>query len=150
MIEICSPQKFYRTLIYRGMPPNANYFATENFRWKELLINQTEMPLYSVLKNLFKIAIVLQNYRNLLLDNSPIIITSGWRSEKYNKKIGGAKNSYHIQGMALDFVCTKLKPEEVQKILNPIHKGGMEFAPTWTHIDIRNERTRFDSKGRIV
>ena len=32
----------------------------------------------------------------------PIYISSGYRSAALNKKIGGAKNSYHIYGMAFD------------------------------------------------
>jgi len=28
-------------------------------------------------------------------------------------------------------------------MLDPVHKGGLEFAPTWTHIDIRGEKVRF-------
>ncbi len=150
MAEICSPEILYIKLVSNGFPINSNLLATKNFRWKELLINQTEVPSLAVITNLFKTACLLQKYRDLILEKSPIIITSGWRSEKYNKKIGGAANSYHIQGMALDFVCTNLSPQEVQKRLNPVHYGGLEFAPTWTHIDIRKERVRFDIKGKSI
>ncbi len=150
MVEICSPEMLYIKLVSEGFPINSNLFATKNFRWKELLINQTKVPTLAVIVNLFKTASLLQKYRELIFENSPIIITSGWRSKEYNKKIGGAPNSYHIHGMALDFVCTKFSPQKVQKKLNPVHQGGLEFAPTWTHIDIRKERTRFDSKGRVV
>jgi len=150
MVEICSPEMLYIKLVSEGFPINSNLIATKNFRWKELLINQTEVPPLAVIVNLFKTVSLLQKYREMLFENSPIIITSGWRSKEYNKKIGGAPNSYHIQGMALDFVCTKFSPQEVQKKLNLVHQGGLEFAPTWTHIDIRKERARFDSKGRVV
>jgi uncharacterized protein YcbK (DUF882 family) len=30
--------------------------------------------------------------------NKPIIISSGYRCEKHNKKIGGATKSYHMKG----------------------------------------------------
>ena len=33
---------------------------------------------------------------------SPIIVNSGYRSEELNKAVGGAKSSYHLQGMAAD------------------------------------------------
>ena len=32
----------------------------------------------------------------------PIIITSGYRSEELNARVGGVKNSYHTRGMAAD------------------------------------------------
>jgi len=35
----------------------------------------------------------------------PIIITSGYRSEEVNRKCGGAKNSNHLTGCAVDIRC---------------------------------------------
>ena len=35
----------------------------------------------------------------------PIIITSGFRSEEVNMKCGGAKNSNHLTGCAVDIKC---------------------------------------------
>lgn len=32
----------------------------------------------------------------------PITVTSGFRSKQLNKKVGGAKSSYHLYGMAAD------------------------------------------------
>ncbi|WP_418308481.1 YcbK family protein, partial [Parasutterella sp.] len=32
----------------------------------------------------------------------PIVVNSGYRSPEHNKNIGGAKNSYHVKGMAAD------------------------------------------------
>ena len=37
--------------------------------------------------------------------NLPMIITSGYRSKEHNKAIGGAKNSPHLQGKAVDVAC---------------------------------------------
>ena len=35
----------------------------------------------------------------------PIVITSGYRSEEVNMKCGGAKNSNHLTGCAVDIKC---------------------------------------------
>lgn len=37
--------------------------------------------------------------------NKPIIITSGYRSDQLNKRIGGAKNSDHVYGQACDCIA---------------------------------------------
>ena len=36
----------------------------------------------------------------------PLVITSSFRSKEYNKSIHGAKFSMHLQGRAVDVVCT--------------------------------------------
>jgi uncharacterized protein YcbK (DUF882 family) len=35
----------------------------------------------------------------------PLTVTSGYRTEKYNNKIGGARDSTHIKGLAVDLFC---------------------------------------------
>jgi len=39
-----------------------------------------------------------------LVGKSPavMVVTSGCRCEKHNREVGGAKNSYHLRGMAAD------------------------------------------------
>ena len=41
----------------------------------------------------------------------PIIISSGYRSEEVNRKCGGAKNSNHLTGCAVDIKC--YGPEQI-------------------------------------
>lgn len=36
----------------------------------------------------------------------PLYITSGWRCEDYNRKVGGDKESAHLTGHAADIFCT--------------------------------------------
>lgn len=35
--------------------------------------------------------------------NRPMVITSGYRTPAFNKRIGGVSNSYHVRGLAVDF-----------------------------------------------
>jgi uncharacterized protein YcbK (DUF882 family) len=84
------------------------------------------------------------------LENHPITITSGWRSASYNKKIGAVVNSYHTNGLAIDFVLKDVSPQTVQKKLEKLHQGGMEYAPTWTHIDKRGYHARFYPNKRAA
>lgn len=43
---------------------------------------------------------VLQPLRNAL--GKPITITSGYRTPAYNRRVGGARNSQHMKGLAAD------------------------------------------------
>lgn len=132
-----------------GMPPEKGMMATPHFSWAELLVNQKDLPSLEVLNNLLSVARVLEVYREKVFNNSTITITSGWRSPTYNKKIGGASNSYHCKGMAIDFIVANYTPQNVQDKLDIIHFGGLEFASTWTHIDIRDSICRFNENNTI-
>ena len=57
----------------------------------------------------------LRYSQNTLYGNNehdiPIIISSGYRSEEVNRKCGGAKNSNHLTGCAVDIKC--YGPEQI-------------------------------------
>lgn len=48
----------------------------------------------------------------------PITVTSGFRSERVNKIVGGAKGSFHLVGKAADITCSDNARlyEELQKL----------------------------------
>jgi hypothetical protein len=120
-------------------------YITENFSWSEFLRHQTELPIIDILKNIRKIANCLQFYKTVYLKDRLINITSGWRSLTYNKSIKGATRSLHLIGLAVDFNVVGMAPIEVRQILDRVHYGGMELnTPTWTHLDIRPIRLRFN------
>lgn len=48
----------------------------------------------------------LQGIRNVY--DEPIKIISGYRTEDYNNKCGGAKTSKHLLGGAIDFTCDRM------------------------------------------
>ena len=82
----------------------------------------------------------------MILDNMrhrsgiPYKITSGYRSSEYNKKIGGAKNSAHIQGKAADISATdsRTKYSIIEAALHfKIERIGV--ASNFIHIDIQEE-----------
>jgi len=61
-------------------------------------------------------------------DDCSVTITSGYRDAKHNKVIGGAKNSYHLTGEAVDFITNcrdffifKAKVEKMSIIIYPKH-----------------------------
>lgn len=94
-----------------------------------------------VLANLRSLARALETAR-VRLGNRPITVTSGYRTARHNAAVGGAKNSFHLKGMAADIVVEGLSARQVQVILKD-WPGGMGLAETFTHLDIRPYRVRF-------
>lgn len=68
----------------------------------------------------------------------PITINSAYRTISYNKKIGGAKNSYHTKGRAFDIVVKETPLDEVCKFAQSIGVKGIIRYNTFVHIDSRD------------
>jgi len=83
------------------------------------------------------------------LTGQPVTITSGYRTEAHNKKIGGAKNSRHTQGRAADFRLKGMTPKRIFEIvdrwqrLGIIPKGGLKAYATFVHIDLDDKIRRW-------
>lgn len=111
---------------------------TQNFTWGEATWNCTRVPQsLKIENNIINTAINLQTIRTLL-GSKPLIITSWYRPPAVNQRVGGASNSTHLQGYAVDFRC-HLPPQTIFEILNATHPGGLGwYAKGWVHIDWRN------------
>jgi uncharacterized protein YcbK (DUF882 family) len=78
-----------------------------------------------------------------------ISITSGYRSSQHNKKIGGAKDSQHVKGMAADIKVAGMTPKEVALVIEGLiesgkmKQGGIGIYTSWVHYDIF-----FDGKNK--
>lgn len=75
-----------------------------------------------------------------------ITITSAYRCDSYNKRIGGATGSYHSRGMACDIVVDGITPREVAKYAESIGILGIGLYETaldghFVHIDTRNYKS---------
>lgn len=75
----------------------------------------------------------------------PVVINSGYRTETYNKKIGGATYSQHKYGTAADIVVKGVSPAEVAKYAETIlvGMGGIGIYNSFTHIDVRKIKSRW-------
>lgn len=90
-----------------------------------------------------KLTYILQEIRNHF--NAPVTINSGYRTEAYNKKIGGAENSQHKYGAAADIVVKGVTPMAVAQFAETLlpNTGGIGIYNSFTHIDIRKDKSRW-------
>ena len=79
------------------------------------------------------------------LFDAPIIISSGYRSEKVNQLIGGSPNSQHVQGLAADFTVIEVSPRDtVRRISNStiaFDQLILEFD-RWVHLSVTCDTPR--------
>lgn len=82
---------------------------------------------------------------------APITINSAYRTESYNKKVGGAKSSYHMKGQAFDIVVSGHTPLEVARFAQSIGITGIIQYNTFVHVDSRPTRywARNDN-GKVI
>lgn len=77
-----------------------------------------------------------------------ITITSGYRSEKLNKAIGGSSKSEHMEGFAMDLDMEDMNLELYNYIKNNcmynqlIKEFGTDSCPSWVHVSLRPSNNR--------
>ncbi len=57
----------------------------------------------------------------------PIVVTSGYRSEKLNRAVGGVKNSQHLTGCAADIRSVADTVAENRRLFNLIQQLRLPF-----------------------
>ena len=85
---------------------------------------------------------------------SPIIVSSGYRCERLNKVLGGAKYSAHKYGYAVDLEPRNGKNKEFLKFLERwlldnnqpwdqlINEHPIDGIPAWIHFGLKNKDGR--------
>lgn len=121
-------------------------FALSEFRCKD----GSDVP-EELMDNVKLLAENLQVLRNEL--GRPIRIISGYRSPKYNRRIGGARRSQHMTAKAADIKVSGMSPAEVKAVIvrlikeGKMHTGGIGLYKTFTHYDVRGRNARWYGKG---
>ena len=118
-------------------------YLSENFKVKEfacndgsdtVLISDELVDLLQKIRDHFRVAVT---------------INSGYRTSTYNKKVGGVSNSQHVKGTAADIVVKGVDPLTVGQYVEyimPDH-GGIGVYQTFTHVDVRTSRSRWDNRS---
>jgi len=67
------------------------------------------------------------------------IVNSFYRCEKYNKEVGGVKNSYHLLGRAMDIQASGEKAYKIVQHASDFGFRGIGVYPTFIHLDDREQ-----------
>ena len=116
---------------------------TRNFKVAEFACRcgRFDCPHYAVEQKLLD---ALQRLRDMI--GAPIHVNSGYRCPAWNKRVGGAKNSTHMRGIAADIRCGELTPAELAKFAEEVPafaNGGIGIYKSWVHVDVRGKRARW-------
>ena len=84
----------------------------------------------------------------------PVHRVSWYRTPEHNEKIGGAKNSRHMYGGAIDIYIDGVSTEELARVADGIigNRGGVGIYDKFVHIDLgqpdmRGIRRRWDERS---
>lgn len=124
---------------------------TENFSLSEFTQSQTarekgidNTPSANAVANIKRLANYLQTIRNVY--GRPIRITSGFRCKELNKAVGGAVNSQHVSGEAVDINCgSKSDNRRIFDIIRNMRGFDQlidESNFSWVHVSFRAGRAR--------
>jgi uncharacterized protein YcbK (DUF882 family) len=127
-----------------SLKSDANEQVGRNFKLKEFACKDGSDE---VLLDL-RVVDLLQAIRDHF--GKPVTITSGYRTPAYNKKVGGAPDSFHTRGMAADFNVSGVSPLEVRRVIESGRVAGVDPAKIglgaytgFTHIDCRGYKGRW-------
>lgn len=73
----------------------------------------------------------------------PLLVTSAYRSPEHNRKVGGAKESYHMKGVAFDIRMENQDPMAFELAARDVGFRGVGYYTKqgFMHIDTGPERT---------
>ncbi len=72
----------------------------------------------------------------------PIIITSGFRTPAHNEAVGGAENSSHLKGLAVDIACdNSIDRFDLINCLLDVGFSRIGVAKTFIHADIDPDKS---------
>lgn len=128
-----------------------NVPLSKNFKKSEFKCRDgTDVP-DELMPNLLELVENLQIIRDHI--GKPIHVISGYRTPKYNRRIGGARKSQHMKAKAADIIIRGMSPVEVRAIIinlikeKKIKKGGVGLYKSFVHYDVRGWNARWKGKG---
>jgi len=90
---------------------------------------------------------------------APVRVLSGYRTPVYNRRIGGARASQHVEGRAADIIVDSMTVPRLHAAILDLHRtdvgaaalGGLGRYPGFVHVDVRIvERLARWTGGRLT
>ena len=118
---------------------DGNKKLSANFKVKEFACTDGSDPIFIDTD----LVAVLQKIRTHF--GKPVTITSAYRTPTKNKACGGTTYSQHLYGKAADIKVSGVAPKSVAKYAETLlrGKGGIGIYQTFTHIDVREDCSRW-------
>lgn len=81
----------------------------------------------------------------------PVIINSAYRTKAHNAAVGGSPRSQHMLGTAADIRISGVEPLAIAQYAEKLMPdcGGIGLYNSFTHVDVRAKRTRWDSTSGV-
>lgn len=124
---------------------------TKNFNISEFAQKDGKAPVpIDLYDNVLELAENLQILRDYV--DKPYRVLSGYRSEDYNRRVGGVKNSFHKKAKAGDGTVDGYTPKQLYDTINMLiekgamKQGGLGLYNTFVHYDTRGYKARWDNR----
>ena len=112
--------------------------SISNFTWAEFTKGGERIPVNaSITHRIVKLCKYMDEVY-AFFGNRPIKITSGYRDPVSNRAVGGARDSRHMYGDAVDFWVEGMDVVDVFYKLKSYHpRGGLAVGNGFVHLDLR-------------
>jgi uncharacterized protein YcbK (DUF882 family) len=119
---------------------DGNKKVSKNFTVKEFACTDGSDPIFID----SELVTVLQKIRDHF--GKSVKITSAYRTPPKNKAVGGKVYSMHLYGKAADIKINGVAPKTVAAYAEKLmpKKGGIGIYKTFTHIDVRPSKSRWN------
>lgn len=119
---------------------DGNKKLSTNFRVREFACTDGSDPIF-IDSDLVS---VLQKIRTHF--GKSVTINSAYRTPTKNKAVGGEIYSQHLYGRAADIMVNSVSPKKVAAYAETLlkNKGGIGIYSTFTHIDTRATKSRWN------
>ena len=126
------------TLKVYSKAKDGNKKLSTNFRVREFACMDGSDPIFIDTE----LVTVLQKIRDHFA--KPVTITSAYRTPSRNKEVGGTTYSQHLYGKAADIKISGVTPKKVADYAETLlDNGGIGIYNTFTHIDVRSTKSRW-------